>query len=172
LEHGKLLSESVSDCCFLQPFHGENKWHSMRRWCCLLCTRPTRLIDLYGVSWLKQQSMGRHVALLGHIFLIPNQPVLPLSPWCCLLSREATHIIFSVFELTRPWLEPAIYHMWGEHANYYTNGAVTTKLTLQIYWDIQYPEICKINFPFSNYLKVGTFTVTYFEKQINWLDKI
>ena len=36
------------------------------------------LLDLYSASWLKQQSAGRHVAPLGHIILIPSQPVFAL----------------------------------------------------------------------------------------------
>ena len=34
----------------------------------------------YSASSLKQQSAGRHVAPLGHIILIPSQPVFPVSP--------------------------------------------------------------------------------------------
>jgi hypothetical protein len=37
-------------------------------------------LDFYSVSWLKQQSAGRHVAPVGHIILIPSQPVFALSP--------------------------------------------------------------------------------------------
>jgi spore coat polysaccharide biosynthesis protein SpsF (cytidylyltransferase family) len=37
-------------------------------------------LDLYSASSQKQQSAGRHVAPLGHIILIPNQPVFALSP--------------------------------------------------------------------------------------------
>jgi hypothetical protein len=37
-------------------------------------------LDLYSASLLKQQSAGRHVAPLGHIILIPSQPVFALSP--------------------------------------------------------------------------------------------
>jgi hypothetical protein len=33
-------------------------------------------LDFYNASSLKQQSAGRHVAPLGHIILIPNQPVV------------------------------------------------------------------------------------------------
>ena len=36
--------------------------------------------DFYSASSLKQQSAGRHVAPLGHIILIPSQPVFALSP--------------------------------------------------------------------------------------------
>ena len=37
-------------------------------------------LDFYSASSLKQQSAGRHVALLGHIILIPSWPVFALSP--------------------------------------------------------------------------------------------
>ena len=37
-------------------------------------------LDFYSASSLKQQSAGRHVAPLGHIILIPSQPVFALSP--------------------------------------------------------------------------------------------
>ena len=33
-------------------------------------------LDFYSASSLKHQSAGRHVALLGHIILIPSQPAL------------------------------------------------------------------------------------------------
>jgi hypothetical protein len=33
-------------------------------------------LDLYSVNSLKQQSTGRYVAPLGHIILIPCQPVM------------------------------------------------------------------------------------------------
>jgi hypothetical protein len=37
-------------------------------------------LDFYSASSLKQQSAGIHVAPLGHIILIPSQPVFALSP--------------------------------------------------------------------------------------------
>ena len=37
-------------------------------------------LDLHSASSLKQQSVGRHVAPLGHIILIPSHPVFALSP--------------------------------------------------------------------------------------------
>jgi len=37
-------------------------------------------LDFYSATSLKQQFAGRPVALLGHIILIPNQPVFALSP--------------------------------------------------------------------------------------------
>ena len=36
-------------------------------------------LDFYSARPLKQQSAGRHVAQLGHIILIPSQPVFALS---------------------------------------------------------------------------------------------
>ena len=82
-------------------------------------------LDFYSVSWLKQQSAGRHVAPVGHIILIPSQPVFALSPWCCMLSGKATNFNFIVFGLTRPGIEPTIYRTRGEHANHYATDAVT-----------------------------------------------
>ena len=37
-------------------------------------------LDFYSGSSLKQQSVVRHVAPLGHIILIPSHPVFALSP--------------------------------------------------------------------------------------------
>jgi hypothetical protein len=37
-------------------------------------------LDFYSASSLKRQSAGRHVAPLGHIILIPSQPVFALTP--------------------------------------------------------------------------------------------
>ena len=38
------------------------------------------VLDFYSASSLKQQSADRHVAPLGHIILIPSQPVFALTP--------------------------------------------------------------------------------------------
>ena len=37
-------------------------------------------LDFYSASSLKQQSAGRYVAPLGHIILIPSQPIFALTP--------------------------------------------------------------------------------------------
>ena len=66
-------------------------------------------LDFYSAGSLKQQPADRHVAPLGHIILIPSQPVFALSPQCCVLSGEATNANFIVFGFTRPGLEPTIY---------------------------------------------------------------
>ena len=67
------------------------------------------LLDFYRASSLKQQSADRHVTLLGHIILIPSQPVFALSPYCIMLSKEATNTNFIVFGLTQSGLDPTIY---------------------------------------------------------------
>jgi hypothetical protein len=77
-------------------------------------------LDLYSASSLKQQFACRHVAPLGHIILIQSQPVFALTPECRVLSGEATNTNFIVFGLTRPGIEPTIYHTRGDHSNHYT----------------------------------------------------
>jgi len=54
-------------------------------------------LDFYSTRSLKQQSAGKHVALLGHIILIPSQPVFDLSPKCCVLCGESTNTDFIVW---------------------------------------------------------------------------
>lgn len=72
-----------------------------------------------NASSLKQQSAGRDVTPLVHVILILSQPVFALSLQCCMLNGEATNTIFIVFGLTRPGLEPTIYHTRREHAHHY-----------------------------------------------------
>ena len=51
-------------------------------------------LDFYNASSLKQQSAGRHVAPLGHIILIPNQPVvLFLLNDACLAVKQQIPIL-------------------------------------------------------------------------------
>ena len=68
--------------------------------------------------------MDRDVTSLGHIILIPSQPVFALSPKCCMLSGEATNTNFIIFGLARPGLETTIYRTQGEHDNHYATDAV------------------------------------------------
>ena len=84
----------------------------------LLLNQHAQLDIVYSASSLKQQSADRHVALLGHTIVIPSQPAFALSPPCCVLSGEATHIYFKVFGSTRSGLEPTIYHTRGDNANH------------------------------------------------------
>ena len=85
----KILSpycEWVSDCCLTPIQHflaipwreqvnfqwGDDEVH--------FALDQHAQLDVYSASLLKQQSAGRHVAPLGHIILIPSQPVFALSP--------------------------------------------------------------------------------------------
>ena len=77
-------------------------------------------LDFYSANSLKQQSEGRHVALLGHIILIQS----------CVLSGEATNTNCIVFGLTRTGLEPTLYRTLGEHANHYATDEPTLYRTL------------------------------------------
>ena len=75
---------------------------------------------------LKQQLVGRHVALLGHIVMIPSKPVFNLSFWSRVLFGEAadTNVMLVVVGLTCPGFEPMISRTRNEHANQYTTGEV------------------------------------------------
>ena len=105
----------MSDCC-LTPneqcfsYHGENKLNSMKWlwwgwWWCPLLTRSTCLVGVYGANSLKQEATGRHVALLGHIIMIPCQTIFTLTPLNLALSGDLENYNFIVFGLTRKWLQ-------------------------------------------------------------------
>jgi hypothetical protein len=87
----------------------------MRWWCDSLCTNNT-LSLIFIVLAQKQQSADRHVVPLWHSSLIPSQLFSALYPWCCVLSREATHANYIVLSLT--WSGS-----WVEPANHYTTDA-------------------------------------------------
>ena len=97
----------------------------MSEW--LLFNTNSAIFQLYH-----QQSAGRHIAPLGHIILIPSQPVFALTPYCCVLNEEAKNTNFIVFGLSQPRLEPTIYRTRCEHANQHTTDAVPQNET---FWD-------------------------------------
>ena len=113
-----LLINANSAIC--QLYLGENKLIFNE-----MMTRPDlyQTNALYSASSLKQQHVDRQVVTLGHIILLPSQPVFALSLYCCVLSGEDTNTNFIDFSSTRPWLGPMIYHTRGEHANHYTTDA-------------------------------------------------
>jgi hypothetical protein len=147
-------------CAHFQIYHGD-KSQSMRWWWYPLCTGPTHWIGSCASS-PKQQSAVRHVAPLGHAIPTPSQLVFALTPWCCVLSREAANVNFIVFGLARPRLVPTIYRTRREHANYYTSDGLLLKMGL---WNFRsvwyYLTICpawncshaiKIYFKYDEYL--------------------
>ena len=103
----------------------------MRWWDVRSVLNQQMYLDFYTTSSLKQQFMGRNVPPFGHNILIPSQPVIALTPKCCLFSREAANTKIIVFGLTWPGLEPTIYHTQNEHANHYTTARINAS-------DVQY----------------------------------
>ena len=86
-----------------------------------------------SVSSLKQQSADIHVAPIGHIILIPSQPVFALSPEYCMFSGDETNTNYIVFGLMRQGLEPTIYRTRNEHANHYTTYDAVMSQTRSYY---------------------------------------
>jgi len=70
-----------ANSAIFQLYHGENKLicNEMMMRSALLLTNTLGWF-FYSASSLKQQSADIHVAPLGHIILIPSQPVFALSP--------------------------------------------------------------------------------------------
>ena len=112
---------------------------------------------------MKQQSADRQVVPLGHIILIPSQPVFALSPLCWVLSGEATNANFIVFGLTWSGLDLTIYRSRGEHANHYKTDQVSLMLNvmvercadLTLYLSILLCLVKLIFFFFFFFLKMG-----------------
>ena len=59
-------------------YHGHNKLIINIMMIRAVCTRQSRFVDFNSVSSQKQQSTNIHAAPLGHIILIPIQPVFAL----------------------------------------------------------------------------------------------
>ena len=59
-----------------------------------------------------------------------NQSLLLLLSDACLVEKQQIPI-FIAFALTRPTLEPMIYHIQGEHANHYPTNVVQWSSNIQ-----------------------------------------
>ena len=70
-----------ANSAIFQLYYGENKliYNEMMMRSTFVLDQHAEL-DFYSASSLKQQSADRYVAPLGHIILIPIQPVFALSP--------------------------------------------------------------------------------------------
>jgi len=76
-------------------------------------------LDYYSASSLKQQPTGRHVAPLGHIFLITNQPIFALTHESCMLSeKQLVPISYGL------WFDQTVAWTLGEHANHYATNVI------------------------------------------------
>jgi hypothetical protein len=141
-------SEWVSEWLLLNTnsaiFSAISWWEQVNYQCddddvCFVLDQHAELV-FYSASSLKQPSAGRHVAILGHIILIPSQPVFALSPKCCVLSREETNTNLKVFGFTRSGLEPTIYRTRGVHANHYATDAVQRWYVVGTKWYIEWTK--------------------------------
>jgi len=128
------LSKWVSDCC-LMP-----KWaffyHIMARMSYIQWNDDDDVrfvqdqhakLNLYKASSQKQQFAGRHVAPLRHIMLILSQPVFALTPWSCVVSREAANTNFIISDLTpiRAQIQDLLHSR--QEANHYTTDAISSQ---------------------------------------------
>ena len=80
-------------------------------------------LDFYTSSSLIQKSTSRHVISLGHIILIPSQPVFALTQQRWVLTWEATYTNYIFFGLTRLELEPTTYDTQGGLPLYHRCGS-------------------------------------------------
>jgi len=92
------MIEWVSDCC-LTPTFSAISWREQVnfQWddgeIHFVLDQPAEL-DFYSASSLKQQSADRHVAPLGHIIMIPSQPVFfILFNAVCLAEKQQILIL-------------------------------------------------------------------------------
>ena len=115
-----------------QLYDGETKLHidEMMIMSTLYLTKSLSWIFIVRARTLKQQTVGRHVAPLGHIILIPSQPVLTLSHQWYVLSGEATHI---------PSLWSLVWSNWCSNTRSTTRMAsvLTVISTMRFYCSIE-----------------------------------
>ena len=118
---------------------GENKLHSMKIWCIddvhFVLDQHT-LLYVYSTNSLKQQSVRRHVAPLGHIILITNQPVFALNPYnaACLAEKKQIPILLLVWP--KPGLEPnTTLAVWNIRCNFHIQLLLWLAYSLQV-WEI------------------------------------
>ena len=147
---------------FLKLYHGKNKLISNE----MMMRSTLYLTNTLSAGSLKQQSTDRHVAPLGHISLIPSQPlpVFALINAVCLAEKQQIPKVWSdrgsnprsttlearTHNLPHSRLEPTIYHTRDsnlrsttlEHANYYTTDVVLSWFVLKHY---SYDSPCIIN---------------------------
>jgi hypothetical protein len=73
------MCEWVSDCCLTSAISWREQVNFQWDDVCFVLDQHAEF-DFYSTSSLKQQFAGRHVAPLGHIILIPSQPVFVITP--------------------------------------------------------------------------------------------
>jgi hypothetical protein len=83
-----------ANSAIFQLCHVENKLtiNEMMMGPLFVLDQPAEM-DFHSASSLKQQSAGRHVAPLGHIILIPSQPVFLLNAACVAEKQQIPAIL-------------------------------------------------------------------------------
>ena len=114
-------------------YNGENKLiiNEMMMKSALYQTNMLSLIFIVLAHWNNslRADMSLHSDTL--FWFRANQSLLfPLNV-VCLAEKQQKPIL--VFGLTRPWLEPTIYHTWGEHANHYATDVVCILLVISLF---------------------------------------
>jgi hypothetical protein len=83
-----------ANSAIFQLYHGENKLIFNEIYEVRYVLDQHAELDFYSASSLKQQSVGRHVAPLGHIILIrANQSLLFLLNAVCLAEKQQIPIL-------------------------------------------------------------------------------
>lgn len=88
--------------------------------------------NIHFFSSLKQymQSMGGHVAPLGHLVLFSSQSVFALNHQCCMLNRISKYkiIVFGLTGLVTWCSNPQSRALEASMLNYYTSNVVKKTL--------------------------------------------
>ena len=58
-------------------------------------------LDFCNAGSLTRQCAGKYITAIGHIIIIPSQTVFVLTPYCCVISKEAATTTFTLFGLTQ-----------------------------------------------------------------------
>ena len=112
----------------------------------MLCTRSTRLVESLlcqltktKVCWQTSRSTPTHN---------PDSEPTSLCSYSLMLCAQWRSCKYQFYNLwfdgilTRPWLEPTINHIQGEHVNHYTTDAVPKDKN--IYYFIQDWTLCHV----------------------------
>jgi hypothetical protein len=118
-------TSTMSDCCLIfQLYDGENKLiiNEVMMRSALYYSNMLSWIFIVLAHWNNSPRIDMSPYLDTLSWFRSNQSLFFLLNDACLAEKQQIPILF--FGLTRPGLEPAIYHTRGEYANYYTTDAV------------------------------------------------
>lgn len=84
------------------------------------------------VRFVLRQHTGRRVSLLGHIMLIPSQPIFGLCSYSLMLRAELRNSMYCLSFETQLGIEPALYHTLAKLVNHHTTDAVNNTSILSL----------------------------------------